>query len=157
MCCRKIGYACLSPLSLKTCCTTQNNLYKFIPQRRHVVDEFCTPSLQVLISVHILQMPPTAELPGHAFQPNMPVYQQGQDPIIQNCSCARCSVVQRTQAGPPAWNSIEQQDLRHLGVSILYDDDAILHLISLSKEGWNSISGPGSGCRHWCPKCYNCT
>jgi len=60
----------------------------------------------------------------------MPSYQQGENPIIQNCSCARCSAV-RTQAGPPAWYPWypEQQDPRHIGVSGLDDD---LRLISLS-------------------------
>lgn len=44
---------------------------------------------------------PTAEFPGPAFQPNMPIYQQGEDPTTQNCRCEQCSGVRRTQARPP--------------------------------------------------------
>ena len=74
-------------------------------------------------------MPPTAELPGPAVQPNMPT---GQDPVIQDCFCAQCSAVEHAQAGPTTWEPIEQLDLSHLAVSILYNEDIILHLISLS-------------------------
>ncbi|KAH8984291.1 hypothetical protein EDB86DRAFT_2833560 [Lactarius hatsudake] len=61
-----------------------------------------------------------------------PTYQQGEDPTTQNCSCARCSAMRRTPAGPPTWYPVERQDPRHFGVSSLYSDDTILQLIALS-------------------------
>jgi len=73
----------------------------------------------------IPQIPPTVELPGPAFQPNMLTYQQGEDPTIQNCPCVWCSEVQGTQAGPPTWYPIGQHDPRHFSVSSLYDDNTI--------------------------------
>ncbi|KAH9030012.1 hypothetical protein EDB84DRAFT_1495535 [Lactarius hengduanensis] len=60
-------------------------------------------------------IPPTTDRPGPAFQPNVPTYQRGEDNIVQNCSCPRCSEVQHTQAGPSTWYPVEQQDPRHFG------------------------------------------
>ncbi|KAH9059881.1 hypothetical protein EDB87DRAFT_1618938 [Lactarius vividus] len=61
-------------------------------------------------------IPPTPEHPGP---------QQGEDPTIQNCSCAQCSDVQRTQAGPPTWYPIEQQDPRHFGEPVANQDQNV--------------------------------
>ncbi|KAH9043558.1 hypothetical protein EDB83DRAFT_2523859 [Lactarius deliciosus] len=55
----------------------------------------------------------------------MPAYQQGEDPTIQNCSCAQCSDVQYTQARPPTWYLVGQQDPRHFGVGSFCDDNTI--------------------------------
>ncbi|KAI9447068.1 hypothetical protein BJY52DRAFT_1420528 [Lactarius psammicola] len=44
--------------------------------------------------------------------------QQGENPTIQNCFCARCSAVRRTQAGPPTWYPVEQPDPRHFSNTI---------------------------------------
>ena len=90
--------------------------------------------VQVLISALILQIPPTAELPGPTFQPNMPTYQQGEDPAIRNCSCVQCSALQHTQAGPPTWYHDEQEDTRDFGVSSLCDGDIILQLTKHSPK-----------------------
>ncbi|KAH9021731.1 hypothetical protein EDB85DRAFT_1999613 [Lactarius pseudohatsudake] len=68
------------------------------------------------------QIPPTPEIPGPAFQPNMPAYQQGDDTTIQNCSCARCSGVQRAQATPPTWYPIGPQDPRHFNIPHVNQD-----------------------------------
>ncbi|KAH9042292.1 hypothetical protein EDB84DRAFT_1473217 [Lactarius hengduanensis] len=69
-------------------------------------------------------IPPTPEHPGPAFQPNMPTYQQGEDPTIQNCSCARCSDVQRTQAGLPTWYpNVGQQDPMDFGDPVVNQDN----------------------------------
>jgi len=78
----------------------------------------------------ILQVPPTAELPGPAFQPNVLTDQQDRNPTIQNCSCALCSAGRRTQAGPPTWYPVELQDPRYFGVSSLYDDHTTPQLIA---------------------------
>ncbi|KAH9175591.1 hypothetical protein EDB89DRAFT_1903713 [Lactarius sanguifluus] len=64
----------------------------------------------------ILQNPPTVERLNPTFRPNMPAYQQGEDVTIQNCTCPRCSEVQRTQPRPMTWYPVEQQDPRHFGV-----------------------------------------
>jgi len=37
----------------------------------------------------------------------------------------RCSDMRRTQAHPPTWYPVQQQDPRHFGVSSPYDDDTI--------------------------------
>ncbi|KAI9429641.1 hypothetical protein H4582DRAFT_2064957 [Lactarius indigo] len=54
----------------------------------------------------------------------MPTYQQGKDLTIQGYSCARLSDVQCTQAGPPTWYPVRQQDPRHFSVGSLCDDNA---------------------------------
>ncbi|KAH9012465.1 hypothetical protein EDB85DRAFT_1019980 [Lactarius pseudohatsudake] len=72
---------------------------------------------------HII--PLTPEHPGPAFQPNMPTYQQGEDPTSQNCTCARCSDVQRTRAGPPTWYPVSQQDPRHFGDPAVNQDQNV--------------------------------
>ncbi|KAH9043551.1 hypothetical protein EDB83DRAFT_2523853 [Lactarius deliciosus] len=43
----------------------------------------------------------------------MPTHQQDENPTIQNCCCVEC--LWRTQAHPPTWHPIEQQDARHFG------------------------------------------
>ncbi|KAH9059885.1 hypothetical protein EDB87DRAFT_1618965 [Lactarius vividus] len=72
---------------------------------------------------HII--PPTPEHPGPAFQPDMPMYQQGEDPTTQNCTCEQCSDVQRTRAGPPTWFPFSQQDLRHFGDTVVNQDQNV--------------------------------
>ncbi|KAH9060154.1 hypothetical protein EDB87DRAFT_635314 [Lactarius vividus] len=64
---------------------------------------------------HRHRNPPTVERLDPTFQPNMPAYQQGEDVTTQNCTCPRCSEVQRTQPRPMAWYPVEQQDPRHFG------------------------------------------
>ncbi|KAH9021733.1 hypothetical protein EDB85DRAFT_1999628 [Lactarius pseudohatsudake] len=58
-------------------------------------------------------IPPTAERAVPAQQPNMPAYQQGEDTIIQNCSCLQCSEVRGIQADPHTGDPVRQQDPRH--------------------------------------------
>jgi hypothetical protein len=86
------------------------------PQRSHVVQNHACRIFKCLSQCLVLQIPPTAGFPAPAFQPNMPTYQQGEDPAIQNCSCVQCSGVRRTQAHPPTSNP---------DVSGLYDDDTV--------------------------------
>ncbi|KAH9015743.1 hypothetical protein EDB83DRAFT_2573764 [Lactarius deliciosus] len=52
----------------------------------------------------------------------MPTYQQGEDPTIQNCSCAQCSDVQHTQARPPTWYPVGQQ---HFGDPAVNQDQNV--------------------------------
>ncbi|KAH9033604.1 hypothetical protein EDB85DRAFT_1950803 [Lactarius pseudohatsudake] len=59
--------------------------------------------------------PPTVERLDPTFQPNMPAYQQGEGVTTQNCTCPRCSELQRTQSRPMTSYPIEQQDPRHFG------------------------------------------
>ncbi|KAH9040218.1 hypothetical protein EDB84DRAFT_1476210 [Lactarius hengduanensis] len=59
--------------------------------------------------------PPTVERLDPTFQPNMPAYQQGEGVTTQNCTCPRCSELQRTQPRPMTWYPVEQQDPRHFG------------------------------------------
>ncbi|KAH9059887.1 hypothetical protein EDB87DRAFT_1618976 [Lactarius vividus] len=42
--------------------------------------------------------PQPRHIPGYAFRPNMPTYQQDENPTPQDCSCMQCSDVRRTQA-----------------------------------------------------------
>ena len=46
--------------------------------------------------------------------------QQGEDNNTQNCSCPRCSVVQRTQARSTSEYAAEQQDPEPFRVSSLF-------------------------------------
>ena len=84
---------------------------------KHEVTAFVCRTLKYSFLYLLLQIPPTAELPGTAFQQNIPTYRQGEDPIIQNCSCVRCFAVRRTRAGPATWHPVEPQDPRNFGVS----------------------------------------
>ncbi|KAH8980536.1 hypothetical protein EDB92DRAFT_1953883 [Lactarius akahatsu] len=63
----------------------------------------------------ILQNLPTVERLDPTFRPNVPAYQQGEDVTTQNCTCPRCSEVQRTQPRPMTWYPVEQQDPRDFG------------------------------------------
>ncbi|KAI9440260.1 hypothetical protein BJY52DRAFT_1421253 [Lactarius psammicola] len=86
------------------------------PQLRHVVQNYASRIFICSLQCLILQVPPTAEHPDSAFQPNMSTYQQGEVPTIQNCSCAQCSDGRRTQAGSSTWNPVRQQG--HFGNAI---------------------------------------
>ncbi|KAH9173376.1 hypothetical protein EDB89DRAFT_1959484 [Lactarius sanguifluus] len=85
-------------------------------------------------------IPPTPEHPGPTFQPNMPTYQQGEDPTIQNCSCARCSDDQRTQAGPPTWYPVGQQDPRHFGDPVVNQDQNVNNRAETNRA-WAQFGG----------------
>ena len=76
-----------------------------------------------------MQIPPTAERLGPAFQPNMPAYQQGEGTTTQNCSCVWCSDVQRTQVHPTTEHPVEQQVPRPFSVSGLNNDNVVPTLI----------------------------
>lgn len=52
--------------------------------------------------------------------------------------------MRRTQATPPNWQPVEQQDPRHSGVSNLYDDSTTRQLITLSPKS-ASIPYPVQG------------
>ena len=92
------------------------------------------PHFQGLILVPHHQFPLTAERPTSTLQPNMPARQQGEDAIIQNGPCPRCSKEQRPQVRQVAEYPNEQQD-EPFGVSNFYDDSTFKPLmISLFKN-----------------------
>lgn len=65
----------------------------------------------------VIQIPPTPEYPGAAFQPNMPTYQRDEYPNFQNCHCAQCFAMRSAEAEPSNWYPVEQQDQSYSGVS----------------------------------------
>ena len=89
------------------------------PRGHHVVRNYACHIFKYSPRCLTFQIPPDAEHPGPAFQPNMPTYQEGKYPTVQNCNCAQCFAMRPTQIGPTTWYPVEQQDRRHFGVSFL--------------------------------------
>ena len=98
----------------------------------------------------VLQIPPTPEHPGPAFQQNMPMYQRDEYPTFQNCHYTQCSAMRHAEAEPPNWYPIEQQDPSHSGVSGLWCQWHPTADRSLYEEWQYTTSERRSGCRQSC-------